>query len=253
MNHDLNFRPRRENGEPAMDARNSEATLEQLSEMVDQIRTHVTRVQRRLDRAERNHASLMRYMQTLWVLAGLVIVGFGVVGWFGIPIVMGQRAPAKDLPAIQTALSNPVPGKPDNVPAVPTASPAAAEPPPPDPGRADAGKADVHSEVPAVHRDAAADLPADDVRRQRVDFQLHNNQTEQVAPGIYLTIKDADVEHQQVDGWLQIAKDGRIVWIRGQGAEKTLSFASQSGSHPSYVIFTRIDSRGVSGYFMLPA
>jgi len=257
----LNFRAPQADGTPRLDARNAEASLEQLSEAVDQVRNHLIRTQRRIDRSEQHYASLVRSVRLLWVLIAVTLVGFGAVLWYGLSATTGQRALSTDDSAIRGFLDNdrkdagaaqpvpvPVPAQaPDNphsVPDLAKVNPAASAP-----VQANVEKVKPQTEA-AVH--PASAIPADHVDRQRKDFRLSSNQTEQVAPGIYLTIKGVDIGNKQVNGWLQIARDGRIVWIRNQEAERALSFVSQAADHPSYLIFTRLDSSGVSGYVMIP-
>src|SRR5438552_4038931 len=78
------------------------------------------------------------------------------------------------------------------------------------------------------------------VERKRIDFELQNGRTQQVVDRIYVTIKKTDVERQRVDGWVQIASDGRIVWLRGEGAQNPISFSSRADSRPYQLVFTRV-------------
>jgi predicted nucleic acid-binding Zn-ribbon protein len=91
-----------------------------------------------------------------------------------------------------------------------------------------------------------------EVGRERTTFALSANQTQQVASGIYVTVSHTDVAHQKVDGWMQLADEGRIVWIRGLGAQEALTFATRSDSRTHELVFTAIQPNGVSGYVLLP-
>ncbi len=93
---------------------------------------------------------------------------------------------------------------------------------------------------------------ANEIDRQRIDFQLQNGQTQQVAAGIYVTIKQSDIERQKVDGWVQIASDGRFVWLRGEGAQKPIEFSSQADPRPYRLVFTRVGQTGATGYLLVP-
>ena len=86
---DLNFQPPHPFGAPR-DARNTEATLEQVREMLDQTRNNLIRTQRRIERNERHAESQARQMLALWVLVIMVIVGFGLLTWYQVVL---QKAP----------------------------------------------------------------------------------------------------------------------------------------------------------------
>jgi septal ring factor EnvC (AmiA/AmiB activator) len=90
------------------------------------------------------------------------------------------------------------------------------------------------------------------VGRKRTDFELKNGRTLQVVDGIYVTIKNTDVERQRVDGWVQIASDGRIVWLRGEGAQNAIDFSSRADARPYQLVFTRVGRDSAVGYVLVP-
>jgi hypothetical protein len=90
------------------------------------------------------------------------------------------------------------------------------------------------------------------VGRKRTDFELKNGRTLQVVDGIYVTIKNTDVERQRVDGWVQIASDGRIVWLRGEGAQNAIDFSSRADARPYQLVFTRVGRNSAAGYVLVP-
>jgi outer membrane murein-binding lipoprotein Lpp len=90
------------------------------------------------------------------------------------------------------------------------------------------------------------------VDRQRVTFEISNNQTQQVTPEIYLTVKQTDVANQKVDGWMQLAGEGRIVWVRGLGAQESLTFSTRSDNRTHQLVFTAIGKNGATGYLLIP-
>jgi hypothetical protein len=91
------------------------------------------------------------------------------------------------------------------------------------------------------------------VDRRRVDFELLKDRTDEVAAGIYLTINRTDVARQQVDGWLQIAGDGRIIWLQDAGAQHPVAFSSQGEERAYHVVFTQIGDRTAAGYLLIPS
>jgi septal ring factor EnvC (AmiA/AmiB activator) len=95
-------------------------------------------------------------------------------------------------------------------------------------------------------------LLADAVNRNRIDFEVSRNRTEEVAPGIFLTVRDVNVGRQQIDGWLQISEDGRTVWFRDQGAQKIMTFTTKRDERTHELVFTHVGKQGVAGYLLIP-
>lgn len=91
------------------------------------------------------------------------------------------------------------------------------------------------------------------VDRERKSFELSTSKTQQVAPQIYLTVSHTDVAHQKVDGWMQFADEGRIVWIHGLGAQHALTFVTRSDNRTHELVFTGIQGTGATGYLLLPS
>jgi hypothetical protein len=91
------------------------------------------------------------------------------------------------------------------------------------------------------------------VGRKRIDFELKDGHTQQVVDGIYVTVKKTDVERQRVDGWVQIARDGRFVWLHGQGAQNPIDFSSRADARPYQLVFTQVGRReNAKGYVLVP-
>ena len=90
------------------------------------------------------------------------------------------------------------------------------------------------------------------VDRQGISFTLPTGRTQLVADGIYLTVNRPNVERQQVDGWVQIARDGRIVWLRGASAQQPIEFTSQSDPRTYQLVFTKIGKNDTVGYLLTP-
>jgi chromosome segregation ATPase len=90
------------------------------------------------------------------------------------------------------------------------------------------------------------------VGRKRTDFELQNGRTQQIVDSIYVTVKKTDVERQRVDGWVQIASDGRFVWLRGQGAQNPIDFSSRADARPYQLVFTQVGHDNAKGYILVP-
>jgi peptidoglycan hydrolase CwlO-like protein len=88
--------------------------------------------------------------------------------------------------------------------------------------------------------------------RKQVEFQLTNNKTTEIAPGIFLGIRSANVGKQEVDGTLQLAAESRMFKIRGLGIQKPMSLYASGETRPMELVFTGVAKNRVSGYILLP-
>jgi predicted nucleic acid-binding Zn-ribbon protein len=93
---------------------------------------------------------------------------------------------------------------------------------------------------------------SDQVGRERITFELASGKTAQIAPGIYVTVKHTDVAHQKVDGWMQLAGDGRILWMHGLGAQEAFTFVTRSDNRTHELVFTGVQQDRATGYALLP-
>ena len=88
--------------------------------------------------------------------------------------------------------------------------------------------------------------------RKQVEFQLTDNKTTRVAPGIFLGIRNANIGKQEVDGTLQLAAESRMFKIRGLGIQKPMSLYASGDTLPMGLVFTEVVKNRVSGYILLP-
>lgn len=110
--------------------------------------------------------------------------------------------------------------------------------------------AEVKSRVMS-HQDRIGDLSYQ-VQRRRIDFEVVRDRTDEVASGLYLTINRTDVRRQQVNGWLQIAADGRIVWLRNAGAQHPIPFSTRGDNRGYELVITRVGDGSTTGYLLAP-
>lgn len=87
---------------------------------------------------------------------------------------------------------------------------------------------------------------------RRLNFQIPRNRTELIAPDVYLTIKESAGAAAQVDGWMQLARDRQIVWIRGLALETPLDFKTKQEPRTHHLVLTQVTGAAVSGYLLLP-
>jgi len=89
--------------------------------------------------------------------------------------------------------------------------------------------------------------------RQRVDFELAEDRTQELAPGISLRVTSADVSYQRVKGWLWLLSDRRTLWVRDLQAQQALIFYLRGSDVPHELVITQVTKGGVAGYLLLPA
>jgi hypothetical protein len=94
---------------------------------------------------------------------------------------------------------------------------------------------------------------ANNLSRQRLEFQVPKNSTREIAPGILLTVYGIDVGKQQIDGVLRIAAESRSFSIHQQSIQKPLMFNLRGETRPTEVVLTQAGKQGVSGYVLVPS
>jgi DNA repair exonuclease SbcCD ATPase subunit len=90
------------------------------------------------------------------------------------------------------------------------------------------------------------------VDAKRVDFEIQKNKTQEIAPGLFLTVQRADAGKQQIDGKLQVSADSRMMPIRAQGTQIPVVFYATGENRPMQLVFTKVEKNSVSGYVMVP-
>jgi polyhydroxyalkanoate synthesis regulator phasin len=89
--------------------------------------------------------------------------------------------------------------------------------------------------------------------RPRERFSAGSGATRQIAPNILLHITRVDPAYRRFDGWLQLADEGKFLWIKKQGVLQTVGFHAGTRRLRHDLIVTDISRDGVSGYLILPS
>jgi chromosome segregation ATPase len=103
----------------------------------------------------------------------------------------------------------------------------------------------------ATHQ-TTLDSLSNQVNRKRMEFHLTNNKTTEIAPGIFLGIRDASIGKQEVDGTLQLAAKSRMFKFRGLGIQKPMPLYAAGETRSMELVFTEVARGRVSGYILLP-
>jgi septal ring factor EnvC (AmiA/AmiB activator) len=91
------------------------------------------------------------------------------------------------------------------------------------------------------------------LNRQRMEFQVSKNKTQEIAPGILLTVRRIDVKKRQIDGLLKIAAENRSFSIHQQSIQKPLAFYLRGETRPTEFVLTQTEKQSVSGYVLVPS
>jgi len=258
---------------PAVPSPDLHEEIASIRESLNQTRTEMSLYRRRIERRQLEVDAHIRRTNILWVIVLLGLAGLGTAVLYGFHngalIVPAQTASGGGQNRVSSAAEKPVEKNDSGNPASeeiqnPPSARTLPSPPsqaknandtipvvPPQSGSSTAG-ATSSPERASNPGNSNTKLPADAVNRNRIDFEISRNKTQEVAPGIFLTVRDTNVERQQINGWLQISQEGRTVWLRDQRANKPMIFTTKHDERSHELIFTRIGKQGVTGYLLIP-
>jgi hypothetical protein len=86
----------------------------------------------------------------------------------------------------------------------------------------------------------------------RADFEVYRERRQEIAPGLAVTIANANVSRQQISGWLHLVADGKILWLRDQNIHQPVMFRNQRDDQAYELVFTRIGRDSAVGYVIAP-
>jgi len=120
-----------------------------------------------------------------------------------------------------------------------------------------AARVDARRELASVRQDLArGDQRVEELARvldrERVDFEMDQDSTRELAGGVSLRITSTNVSHQKVKGWMWLLPDRKTLWIRELGIQQALVFYRRDGSGPSELVITSVGDGSVAGYLLLP-
>jgi len=129
--------------------------------------------------------------------------------------------------------------------------------------------ANVREEMAAVRKDAEQELAsmqqqqtqsqakldgiANQLDRQRVDFELAKNETRELTPEVSLRVTHSDAKRQRYRGWLWYHPDHRLLWIADQGVQQPVVLRPKHGSEPYELVVTSVKKSSFAGYLLVPA
>ncbi len=91
-----------------------------------------------------------------------------------------------------------------------------------------------------------------DHRDQRIDFEISQNRSQPLVPGVTVSVESTDVEHQRYNGWVWLAQDRRTVWVRNQDAQVPVMIYPKAGGPPLRLVVNQVNHGDVVGYLLIP-
>ncbi len=87
---------------------------------------------------------------------------------------------------------------------------------------------------------------------QRIPFEAAKDRDSELGDGIYLHVNDTDVPYGRVSGWMWLASDGRLIWLRGQGTQRPVVFYGLRDGQKRELVITNVAENSIGGYLLLP-
>ena len=87
---------------------------------------------------------------------------------------------------------------------------------------------------------------------EKVPFEATKDRDSGLGDGIYLHLSDTDVSYGRASGWMWLASDGRLIWLRGQGTQRPVVFYGLRDGQKRELVITNVAQNSISGYLLLP-
>jgi hypothetical protein len=87
---------------------------------------------------------------------------------------------------------------------------------------------------------------------RRVDFEVTERHTSEIAPGIYLEIDHTNPSFSNVDGWMRVMPADRTFWLRHQSFEEPVMFCATNDGRQDELVLTAVRGNSVKGYLLMP-
>ena len=97
--------------------------------------------------------------------------------------------------------------------------------------------------IPAITNQADRDLRG---------FEITTEQANEVVPGVLLTVKETNVDRQEVNGWVYLQEQHRFVWLKNHGLRQPITVYDTRDKQPHDIVFTRIRKGDAVGYVSSP-
>lgn len=87
---------------------------------------------------------------------------------------------------------------------------------------------------------------------ERIPFEATKDRDSGLGDGIYLHVSDTDVSYGRVSGWMWLASDDRLIWLRKQGTQRPVVFYGLRDGQKRELVITNVAENSIAGYLLLP-
>jgi sortase A len=116
-------------------------------------------------------------------------------------------------------------------------------------------KARLVSSTPVTTGSIAAPPTRQDRKRpadpHRIEFQVVERHSRQVAPGVSIGLSSVDPETQRITGWMWIMPDRRTIWLRNQSVREPIVFYGETDGRARKLVITRVTRGSITGYYVV--
>jgi len=118
-----------------------------------------------------------------------------------------------------------------------------------------AAQADTSRQLNGVERRVARDQRdrAANAQSRRVTFEVTDNKTEEIAPGVSITVIRTDPVDQRFTARVVYQPDGRTFMMRDQNVNSPLVFFSKNGNDRFELVINAVKDGAAAGYVLVPA
>lgn len=86
----------------------------------------------------------------------------------------------------------------------------------------------------------------------RISFQVMENHSRELTPGILLGITRTDSVNGRVNGWMWVTASRRTIWLRSQPTHQPMAFYGYRDGKRRELVITKVTDDSVTGYLLLP-
>jgi chaperonin cofactor prefoldin len=83
-------------------------------------------------------------------------------------------------------------------------------------------------------------------------FEITTEKANEVVPGVLLTVKETNVDRQEINGWVYLQEQHRFVYLKNHGLREPITVVDTRDHQPHQIVFTRIRKGDAVGYVSSP-
>ena len=90
------------------------------------------------------------------------------------------------------------------------------------------------------------------VDRDRREFEIYQDRALEVAPGILLSMKETNVERQEINGWVYLQNERRFLYLKNQGLLRPITVWSIQEQQAHDIVLTKVREKDALGFVLSP-